>query len=57
MAAPKIIYRLLGPDSYDDDLEEFRDGYAIERVETTVVASFATREEAYEWVLEHRPEP
>ncbi len=47
----KIEFRLHGPGTFDDDRKDFRDGYAIERVERRVIAEFASREEAREFML------
>jgi hypothetical protein len=46
-----VEYRLLPPGSYDPETLDFRDDYAIVRVESTVVDTFGSREAAREFML------
>lgn len=47
----KVVYRLLPPGSFDDDAADFRSDYAIERVQTSIVGRFASRDEARAFML------
>jgi hypothetical protein len=53
-----IEYRLMGPGTFDKEAKDFRAGYAIERVETRVIGTFSSRDEAREFMLagRHRQE-
>jgi hypothetical protein len=51
MNPTKTTYRLLGPGTFDEEAQDFRDGYAIERVQTTIVGKFDTRDEARDYML------
>jgi hypothetical protein len=48
---PKVVYRLLPPGTFDDEAQDFRAGYAIERVESLILGEFASREEARAFML------
>lgn len=51
-----VEFRLLGPGTFDEATKDFRDAYAIERVERRIIGSFATREEARAHMLATKDE-
>lgn len=51
MLAAKVVYKLHGPGSFDEEIADFRDGYAIERIESRIVGKFATRDDARDYML------
>ena len=50
----KVEFRLHGPGTFDDAAKDFRDGYAIERVERQIIGEFASRDEAREFMLKRK---